>query len=221
MKPLLKLIVLLLTQLTIVSCTVRDEVLCRNNKKVRIPQTVKDYFYFKHGTYWVYQNQTTLEVDSHWVCDSYLGTASVTYDKVGCNCYNHMCFENMFVNILSPKYNGCNDGSNTHEYLRYIITVQDEYKQYLGVDFYFTLTNQGYGNVFLMDGTWFGDGYKDTANCIINGVNYIECNVQRRTLGNIYGRYKEVIMNKNVGIISYVNSNDSTRWNLIKSNILK
>ncbi|MFA9213374.1 MAG: hypothetical protein ACEQSR_05950 [Candidatus Methylacidiphilales bacterium] len=40
---------------------------CSSNNEVPIPQIMKDYFYYKQGTWWVYKNVKNNTYDSMWV----------------------------------------------------------------------------------------------------------------------------------------------------------
>ena len=204
---------------------------CNKKHRVEIPQRVKDYFYFKEGTYWVYQNQKTLAIDSHWVCDSYLGTKEIKGNSnQKCHCFTGTCYENMEMKILSPTMQDCQVYDRNKIYLRFFLTLDyNEAEKYSKNYFRFILeTGRGtYGNIFVSDGSWIYDGEgnigsekKDTSNCSISGVNFSECILQREGPGIIYDHYKEVLMARGIGIISYRDTS-YTKWNLIRSSIVK
>jgi hypothetical protein len=43
-------------------------------------KSLKDHFYFKVGTYWVYEEETTGQLDSQWVSQSMLSTDACDFD---------------------------------------------------------------------------------------------------------------------------------------------
>jgi hypothetical protein len=205
---------------------------CNKKHRVEIPQRVKDYFYFKDGTYWVYQNQKTLATDSHWVCDSYLGTKEIKGNSnQKCHCFNGTCYENMKIKILDASSTTCtNNGS---EYLQLFITLDYNEAEKYNKNYYRFLLETGRAtsiNAFWHNGSWFmdqdgfkGNELKDTSNCNIKGANYKECIIERKRQGIIFDHYKEVLIARNIGIVSYINYYDSTRtrWSLIRSSIIK
>jgi len=56
---------ILLTYLSVICCS--KEIECSTSNAVKIPQVMKDYFYYKEGTWWVYKNIKNSTYDSLWV----------------------------------------------------------------------------------------------------------------------------------------------------------
>jgi hypothetical protein len=214
------------------SCNYKGEYTHCKFRKIVIPQLVKDYFYFKVGTYWVYQNQTTQELDSQWICTSDITTRNI-YSNNKCNCYHRLCFENMKVIKLSTKENDCVQ-NNTNTYSAYFIDVpilnnftkNDYYYGWSSTKGNSTFYRNNYnikpisGAVFYSNGNWFGYGLKDTTNCVVNGVTYNNCKIQRDSLHTLYDHYKEVLLVQNIGVVSYKDTS-YTKWNLIRSYIIQ
>ncbi len=217
MKTILYLTVLIYLLLS--NCTNRKQrIACRKGNRIEIAQKVKDYFYFKPGTYWVYQNQTTLATDSHWVCNSYIGTESL--EKSGCNCYQKQCYENMSVEILNNKYNECHN----KVYLVYYINLDLNRVQNYTKDNYWFGLQTGRKTVgvsfFYPDDKWVNIGLKDTNNYKIDNINYTECIIERTRPSIVFDHSYEIVMNRGIGIISYLDT-ANVRWNLLRHNIIK
>ncbi len=50
------------------------------DEKLSVPQVLLDYGYFQKGTYWIYQDSTSLDIDSVYVTSSQQGTDITTPD---------------------------------------------------------------------------------------------------------------------------------------------
>lgn len=73
-KYIFKIVAFFLVTTTLVTLSgcIKDKVPkdAYNNRSIyNIPQDFKDYFYFAPGTYWIYQNQRTQELDSVYIVD--------------------------------------------------------------------------------------------------------------------------------------------------------
>jgi hypothetical protein len=208
---------------------------CNKRNRVEIPQKVKDYFSFKEGTYWVYQNQKTLATDSHWVCESYLGTKEIKGNSgEKCHCFSGTCYENMEMKILNPSMTECVHAGNKEPYIRFFLTLDYNEAEKYSKNYYRFLLETGRAtsiNEFWNDGRWrlnymgigIGNELKDTSNYYVKNLKYTNCILQRSNVLPIYDHYSEVIMAQNIGIVSYVNYKDTTNatWHLIRKNIIQ
>lgn len=69
MKTKLQLVIcMIVCSISVNSCKEKFE--CSTNNNVPIPQIMKDYFYYKEGTWWVYKNKKNNTYDSMWVSQS-------------------------------------------------------------------------------------------------------------------------------------------------------
>jgi hypothetical protein len=201
---------------------------------IKIPQRVVDYFYFKEGTYWVYENETTHELDSQWVCNSVYNSTE-PYNG-GCNCFNKLCYQIMGVTILSKDYPSC---ENNKTYLSYEFnydanTVQNNtskkytFKMKFNISQLFPSNNTGFGIIVNQDDEWKGiiSNIKDTTDVVIKGINYHECLLFRDPNGNPNGKvysndiYQECILARNVGYVRYKDPQNQY-WCLIRKNIMQ
>lgn len=75
---------------------------CTPDNTVLVPQDMKDRFFFKEGTYWIYINLQTQEIDSIWVWSSYNDNYPATdLDDSG---IKNKCYETFTVNTKSRRY---------------------------------------------------------------------------------------------------------------------
>lgn len=73
---------------------------CTSSNSVLVPQDMKDRFYFKDGTYWVYKNINTNALDSMWVWQSTISTSPVEPKIYGTG-FNK-CYESFYFKIKNP-----------------------------------------------------------------------------------------------------------------------
>jgi hypothetical protein len=79
-----RLVYILLISLFFISCRKEKEPIPNENQNFSIPDDIKDYCFFKPGTFWVYQDSLTGMIDSMYVTDSYVGKDTVSsQDNVG------------------------------------------------------------------------------------------------------------------------------------------
>jgi hypothetical protein len=215
----------------------KEKYMCNPKRRIDIPQRVLDYFYFKTGTYWVYQNQLTQELDSHYVAYSYFGTKkALGYSKYECSCYNNKCYQNVSMSIESKTRNLNPNSTSKNTRFDYVINVNDYFsKDYSKTNFMFILEAERASYYFYSNGKWELESsakpkplyfHKDTSNVTIAVINYNECikDILTQPLrGIILSNYSSVIMARNIGLVSYIINDDTTNahWNLIRSHIIQ
>lgn len=91
MKTKLQLVIcMIVCSISVNSCKEKFE--CSTNNNVPIPQIMKDYFYYKEGTWWVYKNTKNNTYDSMWVSQSssnnYRGEGGEGFGRTD-KCYEH------------------------------------------------------------------------------------------------------------------------------------
>ena len=106
MKILSKIAFLLLLATIFCTCRSESELQCTNANTVRIIPHALDFFYFKTGSWWVYEEETTGERDSIWVGIDISETSNATKAKTECNCGRGKCVENKSISFFSRKANG-------------------------------------------------------------------------------------------------------------------
>jgi hypothetical protein len=78
---------------------------CTDKNTVRFPQQTKEYFYFKEGSWWLYENQGTGETDSQWVGRAYLERTNATQQKKNGAKVDGKCYEYGAVGICNKIFN--------------------------------------------------------------------------------------------------------------------
>lgn len=61
------IVIILLGPLVYFISSCKEDFECKNENTVPIPQFMKDFFYYKQGTWWVYKNIKTNTYDSMWL----------------------------------------------------------------------------------------------------------------------------------------------------------
>ena len=97
--------------------TVTPVLQCTSANSVLVPQDMKDRFYFNVGTYWVYKNINTNDIDSMWVWKSFIATAPVD------------------PNVFGTGFNKCYESFDYR--VKNIVTASgDKYYNELGIEIY-------------------------------------------------------------------------------------
>ncbi len=208
MKTKLQLIVcMIVCSISVNSCKEKFE--CNTSNNVPIPQIMKDYFYYKAGTWWVYKNVKNNTYDSLWVSQS----SSNNYRGEGGEGFGstEKCYEHTVMGI---------DNINTKGIMRWDLTN-------------FVLNNnQRFGfSAFWRDTTTTAE--KDltlffTENNLENWnpTRLISSEFKDSTIlqNLIYKKLIEVkgsdnivywLFAKNIGLIKYIDR-DSNQWELLK-----
>lgn len=201
------------------------ETVCTPQNTAYFPQDAKDRFFFKEGTWWVYENSDTKETDSIWVTN-----ASFRYwsaDNMEDGNIKNKCYETGRIEIYS-LYNGI----KTH-------LVQRSFS-YIGgkpginpAQEHFTLDDAipmfDFRPVYRFD--IFGEQYQtpNQESAEITFKDSIEVNGE--LYNNVLHYYypngvsphdylEEAWYAKNVGTIKYISKDHST-WILVKSKIIQ
>ena len=102
MKPI-HIFLVCLGALFLSSCD--EDFECSSDNTVPIPQNMKDFFYFKEGTWWVYYNTKTHLYDSLWVRKSslnvYRGEGREGFGKID-KCYEQTSMAIDAQSTISP-----------------------------------------------------------------------------------------------------------------------
>jgi hypothetical protein len=206
----------------------RHEIWCKH--PATISQKVRDFYYFKDGTYWIYQNETTMKTDSQWVIQSVIDVKPnprLPDVNNSCNCYQKICYQWFTFKVMSSQYSLKIDSA----YLSFLANVDinhvDEFsKKYYRHQIEFWLTTGNLNNVCLKSDNndkWESiSSIKDTNTLKINNVDYSNCFVQSDSKYGIKTSdiYPYSIRSRNVGVIRFKDRNNQY-WNLIRKRIIQ
>jgi hypothetical protein len=186
------------------SCKEKFE--CNPNNTVLIPQIMKDFFFFKEGTWWVYKNVKNNAFDSLWIRETSYRTERGG-DGFGSK---EKCFQNAKVIISDKKNSGL--------FFQISNTSTD------GDRYHFSSFNEGKDVSF----TFLSGELETTFNprpyyikkidsiCIQNKTynDLIEVN----SINLLYDKIINRIYGNHVGLIKYIDR-DSNQWELFKYHI--
>ena len=200
------------------SCTKPEnpKVDCTNNT-TPLPQMAKDYFLFKNGSYWVYQNSTTNQFDSFYVDEFVDATGDNNQFQNGNKlkgCYEFYAYKlnggligkiNCVLYPLLPS----NDRNYAEQTFFY-----DEYNN--------KVTGQSFAKF-----AFIGDSLLPTSNVLgstinimdsigVDGVFFHDIIIQNSTTGVDYAQ--QSYFAKNIGLIQFTTNNNQT-YELIKYHI--
>lgn len=213
-QPLALLLIIILILCLQSSC--KEEFECSSSNTVNIPQIMKDYFYYKEGTWWVYKNIKNNTYDSMWVSqnssNNYRGEGKEGFGS------SDRCYEqtrsviSSFSNSDLMSFRISNIITDEKERFRFIIFWRDP-SNGLGKDFNLFFTN---GILEMVD---------PIRPLIVNTLDSI--NVQNNIFNSLievdtrnfyYDNIKYRLFARNIGLIKYIDK-DSNQWELIKHSI--
>lgn len=208
------------------SCKDKDEpeTNCTPDNTVLVPQDMKDRFFFKVGTYWIYKNLQTNETDSIWVWISYNNPLSVNREDFGF--IKDKCYETFTTNTMSKKI------PNNSNYNRWGIDIYPKEGK--------KLTNELFG---LEDATSLTNYFPNYRIEVRGGVYENQSGSEITMLDSITTQdnivYKDVLWlkyqagiltrdylddmhyAKNIGLVKFHRFTDTSDWELIRYKIIQ
>lgn len=193
-----------------------------------IPQELLDYYYFKPGTFWVYKNDKTGEIDTTVIMDARRGwnegTKGDKYEQAEVYINSSLDGYTYKYFVYTQPSSGCiKDNKNNPCYV--INCIKTKPGNYVGEQIVFTyFIKIGYSGYSGVKGTNYSTfnvlSYNDST--ALNGTYYysvckfslIPCFIQND---------KNIIFNwaKNIGIIRKENKTDNENWDLMYYQIVK
>lgn len=212
-QKLIGILLLIVSSIAFSSCKEKFE--CNANNNVPIPQIMKDYFYYKEGTWWVYKNIKNNTYDSMWVSQS----SSNNYRGEGGEGFgsNDKCYERIVMGI---EQSGSDSVSKFSMWDLSNFVLNNSNRFAFGV----------FGRDISTTAEWdlnlfFTNNQLDTFNSVrnISSVLKDSATLQHKTFKNVievsgsnYIHYW--LFSKHTGLIKYIDR-DSNQWELIKYNI--
>lgn len=214
MNRIIPSLFLILCTYLIVSCS-KDNFECSSANTVNIPQVMKDYFYYKEGTWWVYKNVKNNTYDSLWVSNVNLynnrGEGKEGFGNPD-NCYERIA--------MGIKQSGADSVSKFYLWDLSNFDVDNNNRFAFGVFGRDILTNVEWDFNLL-----FANSQLETYNPVRNISSIHKDSITLN--GNTYINLIEVtgsnfihywLFSKQVGLVKYIDR-DSNQWELIRYNI--
>jgi hypothetical protein len=227
MKTILTYTSIVLLSSLLFSCDERnkqEETVCTSANTVLVPQDLKDRFFFKEGTYWIYQNIQTNETDSVWVFNSTNNTSAVD-TKIFGDGYNK-CYEVFDIKTKSAKF------QDAHYYSRLGISLHpikemNSNKELFGLSEGTPLNN--YTAIYRLEVR--GNKYENQDGAeilMLDSINTLTGLIFKDILRLKYpaGFQTQDYMDdmhyaKNVGLVKFHRFTDNSNWELIRYNIIQ
>lgn len=201
--------------LCISAWTCKEKFECNSNNHVPIPQIMKDYFYYKEGSWWVYKNTKNNTYDSMWISQS----SSNNYRGEGREGFGSTdkCYERIVMGIEQLGGDSISKFS-MWDLSNFILNNDNRFG--FGV---FWRDIASTGNIDL--NLFFTNNQLETYNPVrqISSEFKDSAMVQNQTYKNLievtgsnYIYYW--LFAKNIGLVKYIDRN-SNQWELIKHNI--
>lgn len=215
----LKMISLLIIPLLIInSCKEeKKETICTDVNTLKIPQEIKDRFFFKDSSYWIYKDSISGQIDSSWVAYSNIG---ISNNEKRAPSSKGKCFEGAFYEVKSTiqkNYGFFLNPSFSDKNTKF----EDEYF-YLLIDFIVNQTKISFSRIRykgnILDSINFENG-------IIKKLNEIK--IKDKTYSDIVylfypinsiDVYKKAYYANKIGIIKF-EDNEGRVWELIRYKI--
>lgn len=193
---------------------------CSDTNSVLFPEDPKERFFFKPGSYWVYENENAPGVfDSCYVTNYYSKTEPSDPERLG-KINTKKCYEELYMESHSLRFGSlytsagvkiATEGFNyTNEYFSIVnFGIQTQNIQFCMLDLKgeeYIPENCEYNKVYITD------------SIDVNGQIYKDVLTIDRQPGN-EGAYVSVSYAKNIGPVKMIRR-DSTKWNLVRYEIM-
>lgn len=203
---------------------------CKPENTIKVPQHAMDFFYFKTGTWWVYECEQTGYRDSLYVKINVLDIEESKNKKKDCGCGWGKCFEDGGLKINSKQLDSTRSGAKIgYNFNHYDLGSFNKNPKY-GT----TEISEGYEDQTNLPGYRMNYEENTYYNPTGNGATLKEIDsitVKGNTFKNIMEYryigsggypdwYQVAWYGKNMHLVKYIKT-DSTVWNLIKWNIVQ
>ena len=193
---------------------------CSDANTIKLPKDMLDFFYFKRGTYWVYQKDSTDQIDSVWVVDDNMGTEDPKSAKQDCGCGQGKCYQTAGCVFNSTESVKANRTLLKYEFFYNIIDLKG--LQSNVSETYWDGARNYATYIYSNNGKFIPN-----PNCTESDINFItikgfqfnDC-MQLQYDKNRLNWYKNIIYSRNIGMIKYLKY-DNTTWQLVRYKIVK
>ncbi|MGZ5280981.1 MAG: hypothetical protein ACXWEY_01775 [Bacteroidia bacterium] len=224
MKNLGLLYFALFACLSILLTNCKKDLVCTEENTLKVDNEALAYFYYKPGSWWIFQNHDSKAYDSIWVAETFSRFSEAEYDKRRCDCNKDICVEQYFVMFENNDYNRTKKSDTLLNETKIGVSVETGetiVTKTFGGDIFFNIQHTPFAKfkheTFLADSTRTlqvnyiekinvgGTEYKDVLHLVIYKNTYLK---------------KELWIAKNKYIIKYMPS-PGVVWNLVKCNIVQ
>jgi hypothetical protein len=195
------------------------------NYTIPLSQTLKDFAYFRPGTYWIYEDSASHKLDSVYVLSASYGTNEVTEQQNLGYTGSFGYYKEQFAGSLQPSSENEWVDMSTSMHAPGAVLFHDK-----------TIAGKYAGQNFLMTDV-FTDGYTTYSNTEPNGsLTFVQGFDTLRVLGSIFHKVAlmydrknilegnnrtNVYVAKNMGVIRKELLDSNKVWNLKRYNIVQ
>ena len=201
------------------ACQTEENLVCTEKNTIPVTLRARQFFSFKTGSWWIYEEENSGKTDSVWVSSFGEYGENFPKGKKECQCGFGKCEQEIFMSFENKKYNGLND------------TIKEYYRMHLSansVDYesaYLAFSNSSfyyYQEFEFNNGKPVSDYYwnvQELAQLEVKGTMYKDIIYFIEAEGNRNFR-RERWYAKNTYLIKYKDT-DSTTWNLIDYHVIQ
>lgn len=206
------------------SCRSESKVECNDANTIKILPHAMDFFFFKTGSWWVYEEENTKERDSIWVALNEVTTSNGPSAKYECQCGFGKCVQTAYLTFYNKEFNEIEGRAYIYSKINSSFR-EGEYDILEGG----MSVNNGYidrmtykHNMYVTEK--YPNGiYEDLPFIEVKGKKYsdiLHLYYDIAKSPNIQDWMHEAWYAKNIYLVKFRKS-DSTTWNLVKYNIVK
>jgi hypothetical protein len=201
------------------TCRNESDLQCTDKNTIKILPHAMDFFFFKTGSWWVYEQEGTGKRDSIYVGYHNIQTSNAVSAKKNCGCGKGKCVQNANTSFFSDKSKdkslyGFRIGSSLEEGDYTIMEGGSTYVNYSG--YRITYQNNQYDKQSPTYGT-----YEDLESITVKGRIYTDILHHYYTQSdNIPDWQHEAWYARNIYLVKF-RLWDGTTWNLVKYNIVQ
>ncbi len=198
------------------------ETVCTSANTVPVPQDMKDRFFFKEGTYWIYKNLATNKTDSLWVIANTMESINVDDDDYGF--IKNKCYER-FVSTIKSDFQATDSYHNVYAIIIHPKKGQPDSELFGLEDFNLPLDRLAY-RIENRGGQYENQmgAEIELTDSLVTADNIVYKDILHLyypTGTSTYDYLRDMYYAKNKGLVKFKRNTDNSEWELIRYNIIQ
>ncbi len=196
------------------SCKEDIKTICTENNTLKIPQEIKDLFWYKDSSYWIYKDSVSGQFDSCWISESNIGIENELTEKI--NPFSKgKCFETGLFKVNSNNQITYKSGINPSITNKGIAFENEHFNIIVSNNFDFTRIR--FKGLELDTFNFEGGKVIRLNNINVNGIEYLNI-INLNYIKPSIDIYKRIYYANKIGIIKYEDINERV-WELVRYNV--